>query len=200
MAPWVRTLFIHMMPRLLLMKRPSHSDLEEELARKLKNALLSPRDSLFFPADASDGKKTTETSDAISFAKGPFKNSGKLIAGHLHSPHVASSGYHGLSPLLDDDIPGLPLSMAPSGPPVVDPEIGLLPHRQRINWTTEKTAPVENPLFAPYQYSPAVQKAIESILYIADHIKKNDDDNNVSKLGHCLDLFTLTHSFSLTGD
>ena len=34
MAPWVRTLFIHMMPRLLLMKRPSFNDLEEELASK----------------------------------------------------------------------------------------------------------------------------------------------------------------------
>ena len=62
----------------------------------------------------------------------------------------------------------------------MDPELGLLSARQRINWTSEKTAPVENPLFASYQYSPAVQKAIESILYIADHIKKDDDDNNVS--------------------
>ena len=68
-----------------------------------------------------------------------------------------------------------------SGSSMVDPELGLLSARQRINWTTEKTAPVENPLFASYQYSPAVQKAIESILYIADHIKKDDDDNNVSK-------------------
>lgn len=32
MAPWVRTLFIHMLPRLLLLKRPTYSDLEEELA------------------------------------------------------------------------------------------------------------------------------------------------------------------------
>lgn len=72
--------------------------------------------------------------------------------------------------------------MASTGAAAGDPEMGFLSHRQRINWTTEKTAPVENPLFAPYQYSPAVQKAIESILYIADHIKKNDDDNNVSEL------------------
>jgi nicotinic acetylcholine receptor len=34
MTPWVRTLFIHMMPRLLLMKRPSFHDWTEELAGK----------------------------------------------------------------------------------------------------------------------------------------------------------------------
>lgn len=70
--------------------------------------------------------------------------------------------------------------MASGSSGLVDPELGLLSGRQRINWTTEKTVPVDNPLFASYQYSPAVQKAIESILYIADHIKKDDDDNNVS--------------------
>jgi hypothetical protein len=40
MAPWVRSLFIHMLPRLLLMKRPSHSDLEEELAREYHPVLM----------------------------------------------------------------------------------------------------------------------------------------------------------------
>ena len=69
--------------------------------------------------------------------------------------------------------------MAP-GSSMIDPEMGIHSPRQRINWTIEKTAPVEDPLFSSFQYSPAVQKAIESILYIADHIKKDDDDNNVS--------------------
>lgn len=53
----------------------------------------------------------------------------------------------------------------------------------KANWNGEghliRSFPVEQPLLASYQYSPEVQKAIESILYIADHIKKEDDDNNV---------------------
>jgi nicotinic acetylcholine receptor len=34
MSPWVRTFFIQTLPKFLLMKRPSLSDLEEELARE----------------------------------------------------------------------------------------------------------------------------------------------------------------------
>ena len=81
----------------------------------------------------------------------------------------------------EDDIPGLPVQ-AGEVENVVDAELGLpslLPLRNKINWTSEKSAPCEQPVFQPYQYSPAVQKAIESILYIADHIKKQDDERNV---------------------
>lgn len=73
----------------------------------------------------------------------------------------------------------------------LDTELGIpniMTNRQnRINWSSSgrkgegRSLPVDQPLFASYQYSPAVQKAIESILYIADHIKKEDDDNNVSQ-------------------
>lgn len=41
MAPWVRTLFIHVMPRLLMMKRPTYTELEEELASKFAAALTA---------------------------------------------------------------------------------------------------------------------------------------------------------------
>lgn len=79
----------------------------------------------------------------------------------------------------DDDIPGLPAT-------VVDVEMGdaevglpsLLPLRNKINWTCEKGC--GEGVEAPFQYSPAVQKAIESILYIADHIKKQDDEHSVT--------------------
>lgn len=67
----------------------------------------------------------------------------------------------------------------------------------KANWNGEghliRSFPVEQPLLASYQYSPEVQKAIESILYIADHIKKEDDDNNVRDpvLAFNLSLFNL---------
>lgn len=55
----------------------------------------------------------------------------------------------------------------------------LMPLQNKINWNCEKTAPCDQSVFQVYQYSPAVQKAIESILYIADHIKKQDDEHSV---------------------
>lgn len=103
--------------------------------------------------------------------------------------HLALLGYRGLGNAFDDDIPGiaglpsLPTSVTGTSSCQIDGELGLvsyLPPRTRATWVTEKTLPVEQPLLSSYQYSPEVQKAIESILYIADHIKKEDDDNNVS--------------------
>ena len=103
------------------------------------------------------------------------------------------NGYCGFGTGFEDDIPGLPLSVTDNP---LDAELGLpniLTNRNnRINWTSSgrsgdgRSHPVDQPLFASFQYSPAVQKAIESILYIADHIKKEDDDNNVSQYTHLL--------------
>lgn len=105
---------------------------------------------------------------------------------------LAPAGYRGLGSVFDDDIPGLPVSVSgmQSSCQHLDTELGLsalLSPRTRINWASEKSAPCEQPLLSSFQYSPEVQKAIESILYIADHIKKEDDDNNVSGARSMLD-------------
>ena len=79
----------------------------------------------------------------------------------------------------EDDIPGLPVPAA-AVDDMPDAELGLpslLPLRNRITWTCDRTEPCERPVSCPY--SPAIQKAIDSILYIADHIKKQDDEKNV---------------------
>lgn len=111
-------------------------------------------------------------------------------------PSSTSLGYHGLGEnLMDEDIPRFPDSLAETGRDVADCPSGLTDFPvffsssspsfspNKANWNEEgrliRSLPVEQPLLASYQYSPEVQKAIESILYIADHIKKEDDDNNV---------------------
>ncbi|KAI1301175.1 Acetylcholine receptor subunit alpha-like 1 [Halotydeus destructor] len=154
MAPWVRTLFIHMMPRLLLMKRPSLNDLEEELSK----------------ASMPNTDKATSLSSPTEVC--PSRNN--------------RNGYRGLGNNMDDDIPGLPVSVVGDS---VDSEQGLsgflsspaaMTHGslgRGINWTNNDKS--VQPLLASYQYSSEVQKAIESILFIADHIKKEDDDNKV---------------------
>lgn len=98
------------------------------------------------------------------------------------------AGYRGLGNQFDDDLggiglPSLPTSVTGASSCQIDSELGLVsflpPRTRNINWHCEKSLPCEQPLLSSYQYSPEVQKAIESILYIADHIKKEDDDNNV---------------------
>ncbi|RWS22340.1 nicotinic acetylcholine receptor alpha4 subunit-like protein [Leptotrombidium deliense] len=154
MAPWIRTVFIHLMPRLLLMKRPSSHDLAEELANASKPSKVE--------LSSCNGGQSE-----LTFRKNVYRN-----------------GYRGFRSAYEDDIPGLPM------PPVVesmcslDPEIGMSPYSPtalnsngtQINWSNIKAQP-------DYQqqdvYSPEVQKAIESILFIADHLRKEDEDNNV---------------------
>lgn len=114
-------------------------------------------------------------------------------------------GYRPFISTLDDDIPGLPVP----GPADIDynnidPEMAL-PQvigsrfsgngnhggENRINWSTAQqhadnprldNSRLDNPRLSnsSYQYSPEVQTAIESILFIADHIRKDDEENNVS--------------------
>lgn len=111
----------------------------------------------------------------------------------------ANLGGHHFVSGLDNDIPGLPLicdyTTAHQYSNAMDAEIGInrntnFNNENRIHWNNDKevmtSPPMEsNPnqlMSSSLQYSPEVQKAIESILQIADHIKKDDDENNVSLL------------------
>lgn len=81
----------------------------------------------------------------------------------------------------EDDVAG-PRAPTADVENVVDVELSppsLMPLQNKINWNCEKTAPCDQSVFHLCQYSPAVQKAIESILYIAEHIKKQDDEHSV---------------------
>ena len=64
---------------------------------------------------------------------------------------------------------------------MMDPQAGLpslLPLRSRINWTCDRSPPC-HPVPHSFRYSPAVQKAIDSVISIANHIKKKDDEVRV---------------------
>ena len=167
------------------MKRPSHADLEEELARKFNwtrqlSGCICSHESDDFTADLvySITILTTDATADAGKSMSPDPQDMPCKGG------ANRNGDRGLASMFDDDIPGLPLGVTDN--PLENELPNTVTNRQnRINWSSRKseprTQPVDEPLFASYQYSPAVQKAIESILYIADHIKKEDDDNNVSQ-------------------
>jgi hypothetical protein len=104
---------------------------------------------------------------------------------------------------IENDIPGLPLisdfTNAHEYDNTLDSELGIPPplnrssycnHENRIHWCDDKEVmtsgplePNQHQLLNPqFQFSSEVRKAIESILQIADHIRKDDDENNVSQL------------------
>ena len=112
------------------------------------------------------------------------------IKANLRGQHFVSG--------LDNDIPGLPLicdyTTAHEYSNALDSELAMSRNtycnENRIHWTNEKEVMTSTPLEqnqhqfvgSSFQYSSEVQKAIESILQIADHIRKDDDENNVRQL------------------
>ena len=99
---------------------------------------------------------------------------------------------------VDNDIPGLPLicdyTTAHEYNNALDNELAFNRNpyyncENRILWPNDKEVAPSLPtepnghhlMSSSFQMSSEVQKAIESILQIADHIRKDDDENNVSE-------------------
>lgn len=121
------------------------------------------------------------------------------------SATAANLGAHHLMTGLDNDIPGLPLicdyTSGHEYNNAFDAELTFTGVRNpyynrdnRIVWPNDKEVasalPVESNghqmTASSFQMSSDVQKAIESILQIADHIRKDDEENNVNESDRCL--------------
>jgi len=108
---------------------------------------------------------------------------------------------------IDNDIPGLPLISDFTNNHeynnTLETELGIpaptnrstyCNHENRIHWCNDKEVMTsvslehnqqqhqQQLLNSQFEFSSEVQKAIESILNIADHIRKDDDENNVCQL------------------
>lgn len=109
-------------------------------------------------------------------------NSANRLLDPLSSPYMERRVP---SQRVDGDILGLPVGNGCDQEYAFDPELGLPnppnfsppPTRNNRNWSGGN-----KPFSSAHQYPPEIQKAIESILFIANHIRKDDDENNVSAL------------------
>ena len=101
----------------------------------------------------------------------------------------------------EDDIPGLPApELLFHSPTNIDGDFTISPvltssyynQERRINWCNERPAGVyfEQHQLANSQLASDVKKAIQSILFIAGHIKKDDEETNVCHHLHVVDLFS----------
>ncbi|XP_054160123.1 acetylcholine receptor subunit alpha-like isoform X1 [Oppia nitens] len=176
MSPWVRTLFIHMLPRLLLMKRPSFHDWTEELA-----------------AVASKHKSKVDSCNGGSNGLPLRRNSYRMMQRNTNNGGYRvepMSSYSGVDQrYVDNDIPDSELAM-PEMPEMNGNTFCNINNDNCIHWSNGHKDVIANTaheqqtnqnqlLGSSLQTSVDVQKAIQSILAIADHIRKDDDENNV---------------------
>lgn len=128
MSPWVKRVFIHTMPRLLLMRRPMYAS-DDELAEPPK-----------FSVRGCNGVEMRRTGG---------RDDGNGIVPPLDNLHMTYG--------------------RPSGAE----DVGL----------ESEAMVMGNGGGGRYkQYAPETQKAIESILFIAEHIRKEDEEESVSIL------------------
>ncbi|CAL1286413.1 unnamed protein product [Larinioides sclopetarius] len=134
MSPWVRRVFIHIMPRLLLMRRPMYAS-DDELTDPAKFAVRS--------CNGVELRRQRDEGNGPPIVVPPLDN--------LHVSYDRNGG--------TEDV-GLEAESIVMGN-------GAPRHKQ---------------------YAPETQKAIESILFIAEHIRKEDEEESVSI------VFTLPHT------
>lgn len=126
MSPWVRRVFIHIMPRLLLMRRPMYAS-DDDLAEPPKFSVRG--------CNGVEMRRTTGRED------------GNGVVPPLDNLHM---GYGRPSGAEDVGLESEAMVMGNGG-------------GGRFK-----------------QYAPETQKAIESILFIAEHIRKEDEEESVS--------------------
>ncbi|XP_003745665.2 acetylcholine receptor subunit beta-like 2 [Galendromus occidentalis] len=215
MSPWVRRVFIHIMPRLLLMRRPVYELIPTNRVKCLgQNCKLHPESSAVFehpfyqarqnlnnripqsvrqPQHAPPSCNGVDTNFCDSMLRG---NPNALQLGSIRASMRSS-------PLMEDvvlhDSMGNPIGipMGHMGGPMDGPMVMPLGGAIGGHLGDSLTAPA-NPMEALDDYAPAheapsgipmgvlehptflpdLQQAVESIMFIAEHLKKDDEDES----------------------
>lgn len=191
MSPWMRRVFIEILPRLLFMKRPTSKDWHAQLA------------------DISKKSKRTDARQA----KGSWDNSmvqgngnGHMVvdmgeAGSFGEEDVNDDGMH-----YDDQQQDMSDSMSPEMeylqnyeqadlnfderaiyPEALHERVYSAQQLQEINQCYEQNYNYLRQIFNTAE----VKRAIKAIIHLADHIRKDDEDNNVRIKNYAQLLFLI---------
>ncbi|XP_015785554.1 acetylcholine receptor subunit alpha-like [Tetranychus urticae] len=149
MSPWVKHVFIEFLPKILCIKRPTTHDLAKELAT------------------------VSGTSRIIYTCEGDRGNITERVA-------PDNQWYESYDCL--GDIAGLPVNTdildAPMEGRIFGPSLFNSSNNQ-INWSCKGQPDQLCPNSSPSLFSEELQRAIESILHIANHLKEEDREKNV---------------------
>ncbi|CAH1100853.1 unnamed protein product [Psylliodes chrysocephalus] len=153
MAPWVRRVFIHILPRLLVMRRP-HYQLDSRSHRVMVRTCngLELRDSGLYH----------DASELVDDPTGFFPNASsidELTPRELEAGALRSCSIHGTTP---------PPSMGfHLGEHLLD-EKGIGHIEDHLNEVLLKDC-------HPWHHCPEVHKAIDGVRFIADHTRREED-------------------------
>ena len=199
MQPWVRRFFIEILPKYLLMHRPTIKDLQKEL-----RALSKPNKFQFTSCTDLD----TTNEQALRLLPAPATRSYYGYQG-IQSTNTSfdeeqlnkSAFVYNFNANLDQ--PELPYDTDLGMPGLIFPQIQPRPLNANVNSSTIKHRPISPNASANASptadtankptgeletmgYSSDVEQAIHSILTIAEHLKREDEEKNV-----CLYFFLL---------
>ncbi|CAG9815687.1 unnamed protein product [Phaedon cochleariae] len=163
MAPWVRRVFIHILPRLLVMRRP-HYQLDSRSHRVMVRTCngLEMRDSGLY----ADGGELVEEEPSGFFPNASSID--ELTPRELEAGALRSCSIHGTTPP-----PGLAYHHLTDAKTGVDPlGVGhLSEHLEEML--------LREPL--PWHRCPEVHKAIDGVRFIADHTRREEDSTKVKE-------------------
>lgn len=154
MSPWVRRVFIHIMPRLLLMRRPAYNPVPDE----------------------DHHKYTIQYRAQQAAAQAAAHSHHQAAQAAAHSRPAGCNGVE-LS-YRESMLRGNPnaLQLGPSiramrASPLLEDVISASIEQQQAAYLEGPSPPVR-------PYSADLQKAIEAILFIAEHLRKDDEDES----------------------
>ncbi|XP_019871585.1 acetylcholine receptor subunit alpha-like isoform X2 [Aethina tumida] len=155
MAPWVRRVFIHILPRLLVMRRP-HYQLDRRSHRVMVRTCngLELRD----PGIYSDAGDIPEDPSGL-FPSASSRD--ELTPRELEAGALSACRIHGTTP-----------------PP------GLIHHLVEDLGNELGVGPLEEALCRgdhPWHHCPEVHKAIDGVRFIADHTRREEDSTRVKE-------------------
>nr|CAI54098.1 nicotinic acetylcholine receptor, alpha3 subunit [Bemisia tabaci] len=174
MAPWVKRVFIHILPKLLVMRRPHYPVDKRGLAASCQrimvrtcNGNVELRDSSLFPHHAAPPALPSELLNTP--AQYVFQHSSRDT-----EPTIIGSSceIHGAPPALSQLFPD---TLGENGCGGVTPEPSPNENGSAVPTSSSHHLPQR------WHHCPELHKAFDGVRYIADHTKKEEDSTKVKE-------------------
>ncbi|KAL0271753.1 UNVERIFIED_CONTAM: hypothetical protein PYX00_008750 [Menopon gallinae] len=169
MAPWVRRVFIHVLPRLLVMRRPHYQIDKRSLAGSTHRIMVRTCNGLELRDPALYAE--TSASELVDQSNGDLYSGEKFSPRELEAIALGSScKIHGTPPLppLCAESAAF-LENAQEAPPFLADDPGII-----------SSSPICRKVHH-WHHCPEFHKAIDGVKYIASHTKKEEDDTRVKE-------------------
>ncbi|XP_039289631.1 acetylcholine receptor subunit alpha-like isoform X1 [Nilaparvata lugens] len=184
MAPWVKRVFIHILPRLLVMRRPQYqfetNRFNTSLMRTMRTGGGKETQSCFYPFQTSQSEDELVHSKHNVLPRSRTISKEDLSPGSLGGPFGGSCQIHG--PVAQHATVGSLLSSAADGDDAESEEMTLsaLTASQHDD-VIIKSPVLHNPAFSHSGCPPIMHKSCFCVRFIAEHTKMQEDSTKVKE-------------------